>query len=180
MINPHVSAENKNYLCITDSSIVSVFSALPDKSIDMEQLKEHYRKFPERWNTAFRFLAEMNTTNLQLGRTDLSEDVYFSYSEYSTEKSEDRYYESHKQYIDIQYLISGKEYIGITRDKNLKIFKPYNKEKDIVFYEYHGGEMLFADHQRYFIFFPDDIHKPCIQAGEKSQVKKIVIKIKIN
>lgn len=180
MMNSCVSTENTNYLSIKGNTIVSLFKAKPDNSIDMEQWKEHYRKFPERWNTAFKFLAEMDISKLQFGRENLSEDVYCTYSEYYTEKVEDRYYESHKDYIDIQYLVSGEEYIGLTHEPNLKILKDYDKDKDIMFYLYDKGELLFADSQRYFIFFPNDIHKPCIQVEEKSLVKKIVIKIKMN
>lgn len=163
---------------ITNHSIESDFAALPDESINYKKVFEHSKRFPERWNTVFKFLCETDLKTIDLGRIDLNEDVFAVVSEYNTKNPSDAKFESHLKYIDLQYIISGTELIGLTNDNKLEVLSPYNEEKDIAFYNFDGGRMLLASPEKYFIFFPDDIHRPCIKTGETDLVRKIVLKIK--
>ncbi|MEO5582740.1 MAG: YhcH/YjgK/YiaL family protein [Saprospiraceae bacterium] len=174
--------KNKEMKAVTISkwAIQSTFSAKPDKSINLIQAAKHFNEYPERWNTAFKFLTESDLKQLPLGRIDLSDDVYAIVSEYETKNPEDGNFESHRKYIDVQYIVSGKEMIGLTNDTNLNVVSPYNEEKDIAFYNYDGGKLLTALPDKYFIFFPDDRHRPCLKIDEKSMVRKIVVKIRYN
>ncbi|RZL41495.1 MAG: DUF386 domain-containing protein, partial [Pedobacter sp.] len=113
--------------------------------------------------------------------TNLSDDVYINVMEYETRKIDESCYESHRDYIDIQYVLSGQEYIAVSKNINwLKIIHPYDSEKDFINYEYDGQKLLLANQKHYFIFFPSDAHMPCIKLVKKGQVKKLVIKIKYN
>jgi len=169
-----------NSITINRNSIQSPFQAKPDESINIEQFKAHYEKFPERWNTTFKFLTETDLKSLPIGRIDLSDDVYAAVSEYETKNPKDAKFESHKKYIDLQYIISGEEYIGLTHLNDIDVISPYDEKEDIAFFEYDGGDMLLASPTAYYIFFPDDIHRPCIQVNKASIVRKIVFKIKLN
>lgn len=177
--NSEKHSETKE-LRITRDSIISSFAAQPDSSVNIGMVKEHFEKYPDRWITAFTYLAELDTARLKKGRTDLNENVYVSYNEYTTKNKENAFYESHKQYIDIQYMIEGEEYIALTHNCEIPIKSEYNEIKDISFYNFDGGKLLRADPCKYFIFFPTDIHKPCIKINENSKVKKIVVKVKFN
>ena len=166
-------------ITVENKKIVSHFSPRPDASIDIATFEKHYGEFPERWEAAFEYLVQNDLKALPLGRKDLNENVYVAVSEYTTKDIENADYEVHKEYIDLQYIISGEELIGLTREHTeLKIITPYIAEKDIEFYDYTGGELLPATPDNYFIFFPNDFHKPCIKRTKNSQVKKIVVKIK--
>ena len=96
-------------------------------------------------------------------------------------EEEKAYYESHRKYADIQYLISGKEYIGIVSlSKMQKNIAPYCSEKDISFYSSEEKNNRLADQSRFFIFFPDDAHRPRIKVKESELVKKIVLKVALD
>lgn len=170
---------HKSMIKITSHNIESSFAINPDPSINYEEVAEHYKLFPERWNAAFKFLSENNLNMLPCGRIYVNEDVYVTVSIYTTKKLENAYYESHKKYIDLQYLVSGEEYIGLTKKDFNSIRTPYNEEKDITLYDYNGGKLLLATPAVYFIFFPEDLHRPCINVNKNSIVKKIVVKIKL-
>ena len=47
--------ENKEtkMITVTEQTINSDFYAKPDESINFEKVKDHYSKFPERWDAAF-------------------------------------------------------------------------------------------------------------------------------
>lgn len=171
--------ENAKMVTVTENNIQSTFGAKPDATINFKKVFEHYKQFPERWNSTFRFLTENDLSKLPLGRIDLSEDVYVAVSEYTTKNPENALYESHKKYIDLQYIVSGNEYIGLTNDIAIPVTTPYNEQKDIAFYTFNGGELLLANPTKYFIFFPEDIHRPCVKVDNPSFVRKVVVKIKL-
>jgi YhcH/YjgK/YiaL family protein len=102
-------------------------------------------------------------------------------SEYLTKNEEDARYEAHQKYIDIQYVVSGKELIGVAPMLQKKdVLEPYDASKDVEFLTFTNGENRQAKSDRFFIFFPEDAHRPGLKDGENSPVRKIVVKVKID
>ncbi len=83
-------------------------------------------------------------------------------------------WESHKNYIDLQSVIHGKEEIGIADTAQATIVKPYSP--DVINYSAEGKYYV-ADPGIFFLFFPNDAHRPTIKVPGYDVVKKIVIKI---
>ncbi|MBA2562313.1 MAG: YhcH/YjgK/YiaL family protein [Chitinophagaceae bacterium] len=86
-------------------------------------------------------------------------------------------WESHKKYIDLQYVISGEEKIAVHPITKLKITKPYDASKDIVNYSGEGNIYTNVP-ETFFLFFPSDGHRPNITTGGNKADKKIIIKIR--
>ena len=97
--------------------------------------------------------------------------------EYETKGKNESKFEGHHQYIDLQYIISGTEYIGITTLTN-QIPIETNSENDYDLYEI-DSDLIRFDSGMFMIFFPDDLHMPGISLNQVSTVKKIVVKIKV-
>lgn len=157
------------------------WSVNPDATINRKQFAISYFKHKDRWDKAFAFLKENDLTQLELRRYDIDGDnAYALMSEYTTKNEEDARYEAHRNYIDIQYVISGKEQIGVTpiSMKNEDLV-PYNATNDIEFMTVNQGKDMKADPATFFVFFPDDLHRPGLKDGENSQVRKVVVKVKI-
>jgi len=152
-----------------------------DMSIDSVEFKRQYQLNPGRWGKAFNFLRENDLEKLEIGRYEIDGDnLFVNIDEYDTKPAEEIHYEAHQVYADIQYLVSGVEKIAITSLENLDIVTPYNKEKDIVFYSKNGGDdYRMADSTRFFIFFPNDAHKPCVEVDSSTHVRKVVVKVKL-
>lgn len=171
----------------TNGNICTPFQAQPDSSICAEDLISHFRQYAARWNLAFRFLIRLadsvrNTpqgATLPLGRVDLTDDIYANLDNYIPKPIEQCRGESHQRYIDIQYVVRGQEYIGLTRDTALPIMTPYDSEKDITFYHWQPQKLLLADPTKFFIFFPADIHAPGIRTEQTTEVTKIVVKVRL-
>jgi YhcH/YjgK/YiaL family protein len=102
-------------------------------------------------------------------------------SEYLTKNEADAKFETHQKYIDIQYVISGVEQIGVApiSMKN-EVLVPYDETKDIEFMTVTQSSSFKATPEKFFIFFPSDIHRPSVKVGENSQVRKIVVKVKVD
>lgn len=91
---------------------------------------------------------------------------------------EEQLLEKHEKYIDLQYVISGKERIGWKFfDDSFKILKKYDLKKDIAFYSNMPDTYIDLNVGEFAIFFPEDTHSPlCCDCV----VKKCVVKIPID
>ena len=153
-------------------------SASPDASIDQSALHKHYSKHTDLWNQVFDFMRNTNLETIQTGKYALAGDSLFAIvDEYVTQDVEERKYEAHKKFIDLQYLIKGKELIGVAGLDEVSLIEPYDGEKDIAFYKKPDGNFRLADKNVFFIFFPNDAHQPCVKLDQAQPVKKIVFKI---
>ena len=154
----------------------------PDTSINRKEFAKSYFMHRERWDKAFTFLKENDLTQMEPKRYDIDGDnLYAQVSDYLTKNHEDAQYEAHRKYIDIQYVILGKEFIGIGPISETKdILQPYDESKDIIFMTVNQIRNSQADPGSFFIFFPDDLHRPGLKDGENSMVRKVVVKLKID
>lgn len=102
-------------------------------------------------------------------------------SEYTTKEVNEYGYEAHREYIDIQYLITGEEKICCLPLEYLQETKPYNEENDAAFYKeatFKSQELIIGNGYL-TILFPQDGHMPQMCVKEPSTVKKVVVKVKI-
>lgn len=154
----------------------------PDSSVNRKTFTVSYFKNKEKWDKAFTFLKESKLANLETKRYDIDGNTVFALvSDYLTKNEEDARYEAHQKYIDIQYVIDGNELIGIAPLSSKKeILAAFDSTRDIEFMTVNQGKILKATQANFFIFFPEDIHCPGLKDGKNSQVRKIVIKVKVD
>jgi YhcH/YjgK/YiaL family protein len=154
----------------------------PDGSVNRKELAVSYFKNKERWDEAFTFLKSNNLPELEIKRHDIDGDnLYAPVTDYLTKNEEDAKFEAHQKYIDIQYVISGVEQMSVAPMAMKKdIITPYDPAKDIEFMTVKESKNYKATPERFFIFFPSDIHRPGVKAGNNSQVRKIVVKVKVD
>ena len=68
-------------------------------------------QYPAAINTALEFLAKPETAELPVGRYELDGDnIFVLIQDQTTAPVENKRAESHRNYIDIQYLFTGKEF----------------------------------------------------------------------
>ncbi len=141
---------------------------------------ETYAGISDDISLGLEWLRDVNP-DIEKGVYELSSRVKAIVSEYTTKEENENGYEAHREYIDIQYLISGREKICCLPLEYLKETKAYKKDIDAAFYketlvkpqEIEIGNYYFA------IFFPQDGHKPGLCIFQTEEVKKVVIKVKL-
>jgi YhcH/YjgK/YiaL family protein len=158
------------------------WTVTPDNSINRTTLAKACYKNSDRWNKAFAFLKDNDLTKLELKRYDLDGDnLYVLVSEYNTKNPEIARYEAHRKYIDIQYVISGSELIGIaplaSKDS---ILQEYDATKDIEYFSVKKGITVQATPAKFFVFFPEEAHMPGLKEETNAPVRKAVVKIRID
>lgn len=137
-----------------------------------------YKNIP---NNVVEFVSSLNK-DIKFGKHILSDDVYVNIEEYET-KSADIIgkFESHKDYIDIQILLSGEEKIYITSKAPLSVLEPYNPTRDIEFYteDITSYPYVTLDGSNFVMLFPHEAHAPQIAFKNPQKVLKAVVKIKV-
>lgn len=157
------------------------WQVVPDESVNRKAFAISYFSNRARWDKAFAFLRDNDLSSLEPKRYDIDENnVYAPVSEYLTKNEEDARFEAHREYIDIQYVVSGKELIGVAPlSAKASELEPYNNTNDIEFFTVSGGENRLATPSRFFIFFAEDAHRPGLKDVENSPVRKVVVKVRV-
>jgi YhcH/YjgK/YiaL family protein len=146
-----------------------------------DQLKNShfYFQLGEGFQKAFKYLIETDFTTVEPGTYDIDgTDVYAIVQEYNTKPASSGKWEAHKQFADIQYMVSGKEKMGFTSADKVILIEPYNQIKDCAIYKGEGNFVI-ADEGHMAVFFPSDIHMPSIALHIPKEVKKVVVKVRV-
>ena len=150
----------------------------PHESVNREELERQYKTNPQWWDKAFAFLKDTKLDSLKPGKYPIDGDnVFATVTEGPTKDTAQTKWEAHRLYLDIHYVISGKEMIGITPVSSASVIIPYDSVKDIGFFA-AAGRYYESDKHIFFIAFPQDAHRPGIKVDGYPTEKKIVIKIR--
>jgi YhcH/YjgK/YiaL family protein len=85
--------------------------------------------------------------------------------------------ETHKKYIDVQYIIEGYDIMGWKNLLNCnQIYKDYQLSKDIAFYSDKPDCNIVLNQGTFAVFFPHDAH---VRLYSTLPVKKCIVKIAI-
>ena len=150
--------------------------------IDKLENAQFYYGFGEKFQKAFEFLQRTDLKNMGNGRYEIDgNDIYVALQDYNTKSESEGKFEAHKEYIDIQFIVTGSEKLGYGDIEHYSPITEYDKEKDIVFLANKEKEnhFVFAKENDFVIFAPQDAHMPCISINESTYVKKAVVKIKV-
>lgn len=150
----------------------------PDASINKRLFVEQNVLNPKSWEAALKFLKESDFNAMELGRYELSDDgTYVNIEEYTTKDS--AHFEAHRNYVDIQYLSKGQEYIHVTpmEPEKQQEIHPYDERKDIEFFDKTEYIPYLLTSANFLVLFPQDGHKPCMKVDTNEVVRKVVVKI---
>ena len=150
----------------------------PDKSINTQEFAWQYHQNKKYWDEAFAFLQSHDLKTLAKGRYSIDTNyVYATVTEDPSKDFDKTSWESHRKYVDLQYVIDGEEKMGVFPVVKAQVIKPYDENRDVANYV-ADGPLFSATPQSFFIFFPTDAHRPNITPGGNNVVKKIVVKIR--
>jgi YhcH/YjgK/YiaL family protein len=137
-----------------------------------------YYAIHSKFKRAFDYIHEINITIIPAGKYEIDgENMYAMVQEYNTKLKEQGFWEAHRRYIDLQYVVQGAEGIGYANISQLQQDE-YDTSKD--FLPLHGdGDLLTLQSGFFVLLLPEDAHMPGMSIGHPAPVKKIVIKIAV-
>ena len=140
-----------------------------------------YEKIALGIKKGFDWLLSNDLSILSDGKYEIDGDkLYASVQTYTTKDTAK--YESHRKYIDIQYVINGQEKIGVANLENCVTCIEYDTERDLEFYDLkrEPEEYYKLTKGEFVVFYPHDAHKPSLSINEASTVKKVVVKVALD
>jgi biofilm protein TabA len=165
-----------------------------DMILDTLDNAPKYFALGERIAAALRFLQDTDLSKLESSAKGSEnslrvpirgeDEIFALVQRYNPKRREDGFFEAHRKYIDVQYVVEGNEAMDHAPLSLMREKTPYDAKKDFAMYvpdvtlpsTVHVGAGMFA------IFMPHDVHMPGIAvkglpgAGE---VKKVVVKVSV-
>jgi YhcH/YjgK/YiaL family protein len=146
----------------------------------------------EKFKKAFNYLEEVlkdgtveNKRLLSLPinafeKIDLDENNFGLEQVYNSKDREECFFESHRQYIDVQFILEGEEIIEIASINDLPIDEKYNQDIDLLKYKSTSNSSIIKLRKGdVAIFFPEDGHMPCVKLKNIVKVVKTVVKVAV-
>jgi len=113
------------------------------------------------------------------GRIEIDgEHLYASVASYETGTRDERRFEAHRRYIDIQVLLAGEEAVDVTLERDLPPLEVYDPQRDVMFLKPPAHAATLPLRPGWFaVFYPHDVHRPGCHLEGKRAVRKIVMKV---
>jgi YhcH/YjgK/YiaL family protein len=131
---------------------------------------------------ALQHLRDTDFTALPAGNYDLQgKDIYVQVIDMSTKPVTDCRPEVHRQYADVQFLVSGREQIGMAVETGKHpVSEDLLATRDLLFYSNVQDETVLTMRPGSFaVFMPSDVHRPGGAIGAPAPIRKVVIKVRV-
>ncbi len=133
------------------------------------------------WERAFEFLNSLTPDTLD-GKYEIDgEDIFAIVMSYKTSSPEEKIFESHLEYVDIQSVIVGSERFECDFADTLEVKTPYDAIKEAALYKRNVRGQVIVDiyPETFLMLYPNDAHLAGVMIGDTSEsVKKVVVKIR--
>ena len=139
-----------------------------------ERIEQLHPLFKE----VFDYVKSHDLLHTECGRIELrGDELFINNANPTLIPAEKQVLELHRDYIDIQILLEGKERMGWKAIDDLQEeVQPYDKQKDCALYSDRPTTYVDLVPGEFVIFFPEDPHAPIIGEGK---VRKLIAKVKV-
>ncbi|MDR3290287.1 MAG: YhcH/YjgK/YiaL family protein [Rickettsiales bacterium] len=142
-----------------------------------------YKNISSNIKTAIEWVQKTDLNSLKVGEKIVvdGDKVFATLYEYDTTPAYKQPFEGHLRYIDLQIFTAGAETIEVAfKTGNEEIEIPYDAVKERFKTTKTDGVARFTVKAGDFaIFYPQDLHKTCINPYNVEKVKRIVVKVEV-
>ncbi len=144
--------------------------------LDTLENADLYKNLDANLTLGLEYLKKTDFSKLEMGKYEIKgNEVFAILQAYNTKAEADCKLEAHKKYVDIQYMVSGKEIMGVVPFDNQKITKDL-PDNDVTFFE-GTGEPILVNEGSFTVFFQTDVHAPGIKVTTSEKIIKVVVKV---
>jgi len=137
---------------------------------------ERYAALGPLFEQAFDFLRTTDLNALKPGRYPLAGDALFALAQvYHTKPLSEGFWEAHRRYIDLQFIVQGTERIGYAPLHRMQL-ESHDEQRDLSVLQGEGDFLTLTD-GCFMLLWPEDAHQPGLQTDQSGPVRKIVFKI---
>lgn len=129
---------------------------------------------------AFQFLRRGGFDEYATGRHEVDgEALYIMVNRYSTRDSDELPYEAHRAYLDVHYIVSGREILYWEDLEKMPLGEGYDTDSDAELFRHTGGTPITLQPGMFVVLYPWDAHKPGCIAGSAIPTCKVVVKLRL-
>ena len=104
--------------------------------------------------------------------------LFVNIVEYETTETENRFWEAHRNYLDLHLMLEGKERIDINFIDQLKQ-KEFVEKDDFLPMDGDANGYVVLEPGDFLLCYPKDAHRTAIKVDDSIKVKKAIFKIRI-
>ena len=140
---------------------------------DFGYLEENVRK-------CFDYAREHDLLSYEKGSHPIDGDELFvNIVEYETTTPENRFWEAHRQYLDLHFMLRGPEQIDVNFIDNMEQ-KEFVEKDDFLPLEGDPNSHVVLNAGDFLLCYPADAHRTAVQVGPPATIKKAIFKIRIH
>ncbi len=142
--------------------------------------QNHYNFLSDNIKKCFAYINEHSLESYEKGSYVIDDDnLFFNLVEYQTKDSEtDGFWEAHKRYIDLHYIISGREKINLGFIDRMEQ-GTFVEADDFLPLNGKASASVFMEPGDFLICYPEDAHMTALSKEQSSSVKKVIFKIRL-
>lgn len=140
-----------------------------------------YEKLHPLFPQAFDWLKKFDPQTPDGKYSIQGDDLVAGVQRYLTKPAEEKKWEAHRVFGDIQVVFSGEEFCGLYPTAALHSLESYQTEKDVEKFvaPANAASPLHLKPGHFAIFYPSDGHQPGVMVKEPTEVLKVVIKFRL-
>ena len=107
------------------------------------------------------------------------DELFVNIVEYETTPPENRFWEAHRQYLDLHFMLRGPEQIDVNFIDNMEQ-KEFVEKDDFLPLEGDPNSHVILNAGDFLLCYPADAHRTAVQVGAPATIKKAIFKIRIH
>ncbi|SHJ55643.1 YhcH/YjgK/YiaL family protein [Hespellia stercorisuis] len=107
------------------------------------------------------------------------ERLFVNVVEYTTTTAEERFWEAHKNYLDVHVMLRGAEQIDVNFIENMEL-KEFVEKDDFLPMEGEKSGSVILKSGDFLICYPPDAHRTAVAVQAPEAVKKAIFKVRID
>lgn len=145
---------------------------------NIQNLKE-YTFLPDAVKECFEYAETHDLKAYEKGSHEIDgKRLFVNIVEYQTVTAEERFWEAHREYLDIHLMLDGTEQIdlGFIQEMDVREYVPAD---DFLPMEGSKNSSVVLKNGDFLICYPSDAHRTAVAAGKSERIKKAIFKVHI-
>ena len=127
----------------------------------------------------FEYAKNHDLLSYEKGSHEIEGDnLFVNIVEYETTTPENRFWEAHKKYLDLHFMLKGPEQIDVNFIDNMEQNEFVDKD-DFLPLEGEANSHVVLTEGDFLLCYPKDAHRTAVQVNTPAVIKKAIFKIKI-
>lgn len=128
----------------------------------------------------FDYVKEHDLLQYEKGSHPIDGDrLFVNVVEYETTAVENRFWEAHKQYLDVHFMLEGEEQIDLNFIGNMDV-KEFVERDDFLPMDGDKNASVILRAGDFLVCYPNDGHRTAVAVNGPEKIKKAIFKVRIN